>query len=123
VVVANLSRHGRVCHQGDVRGLCALQTSYARPHFRAFLTEPTESVVARFVHHSCRQGNESLALVGEGNPASGPVQQAGVQMPLQRADLSRDGGLRASALLRGGRKRAGLRDPQKRLKRRDQIPC
>ena len=77
--------------------------------------------MARFVHHSCRQGNESLALVGEGNPASGPVQQAGVQIPLQRADLSRDGGLRASALLRGGRKRAGLRDPQKRLKRRDQI--
>jgi hypothetical protein len=48
VAVAHPQGHGRAYHEGHVCGLLCLQTAYARRLFRAFVTYPTESVVARF---------------------------------------------------------------------------
>ena len=48
VAVVNLQHHGRAYHQRHVLGLSGLQTSYGEPLVQAWLTEPIESVVARF---------------------------------------------------------------------------
>jgi hypothetical protein len=43
VATVNLQSHGRMYHRGDGLSLSRLQTSSARPLFRACLTEPTAS--------------------------------------------------------------------------------
>jgi hypothetical protein len=43
--VAHFQHHGREFHQGNIFGLSCLQTSYAEPLARRFLTYPTESIL------------------------------------------------------------------------------
>jgi NAD(P)-dependent dehydrogenase (short-subunit alcohol dehydrogenase family) len=48
VAVINRQHPGRAYHQGNIFGLSSLQTSFGEPLVQAWLTEPIESVVARF---------------------------------------------------------------------------
>jgi NAD(P)-dependent dehydrogenase (short-subunit alcohol dehydrogenase family) len=68
LAVINRQHPGRAYHQGNIFGLSSLQTSSGEPLVQAWLTEPIESVVARFGHGSAmltamRSAVEALAPV------------------------------------------------------------